>query len=189
MEFSTFSQSNSLPVKKISFVPASEENSDHVKCNSTCESNLSGTCSIIPDGKTDSEEKFCRECIRVYKVSKTTHEQSAAHLLSIKKSESFTFYHIPENNKGFQMMLKSGWDKHKGLGVNSDGRKFPIETVFKKDRSVIGKNEEMPKVSHFNTKLEASLMQAIRLVEEYSPRKRKRKKRTWHSKWIVRNTV
>lgn len=138
------------------------------------------TSSVIPDEKTDNEEKFCNDCKNVYKVSKIVHERSIAHLLTLKKYDISTFYHIPENNKGFQMMLKSGWDKNKGLGVNADGRKFPIKTVFKKDRSCIGKNKEVPKVTHFNANDETSIKtrqhKSIRVIREKTLKKQERKR-------------
>ncbi|GFQ75084.1 ANK_REP_REGION domain-containing protein [Trichonephila clavata] len=138
------------------------------------------TSSIIPDEKNDKEEKFCNDCKSTYKVSKSAHERSIAHLLTTTKSDISTFYHIPENNKGFQMMLKSGWDKNKGLGMNADGRKFPIKTVFKKDRSCIGKNKEVPKVTHFNANDEASIKmrhhKALRIIREKTFSKQERKK-------------
>ncbi|GBN97696.1 hypothetical protein AVEN_80732-1, partial [Araneus ventricosus] len=102
-------------------------------------------------------EKFCSDCKVSYKTSSIVHERSIAHLLVKSKSDLSTFYHIPENNKGFQIMLKSGWDKNKGLGPNADGRKFPIKTVFKQDRSCIGKNKEVPKVTHFNANDETAV--------------------------------
>ncbi|GFU05779.1 g patch domain and ankyrin repeat-containing protein 1 homolog [Nephila pilipes] len=115
------------------------------------------TSFVIEDDKINNEKKFCDDCKSFYKISKVAHERGITHLLTIKKSDISTFYHIPENNKGFQIMLKSGWDKNKGLGVNADGQKFPIKTVLKKDRSCIGKNKEVPKVTHFNANDETSV--------------------------------
>ncbi|GFT47810.1 g patch domain and ankyrin repeat-containing protein 1 [Trichonephila clavipes] len=137
------------------------------------------TSSVISDEEYD-KEKFCNDCKSAYKVSLSAHERSIAHLLTTTKSDISTFYHIPENNKGFQMMLKSGWDKNKGLGINADGRKFPIKTVLKKDRSCIGKNKEVPKVTHFNANDEASIKmshhKALRIIREKTLRKQERKK-------------
>ncbi|XP_055948016.1 G patch domain and ankyrin repeat-containing protein 1 homolog [Argiope bruennichi] len=125
-------------------------------------------------------EKFCSDCKASYKTSTIIHERSIAHLIMKNKYDLSTFYHIPENNKGFQIMLKSGWDKNKGLGPNADGRKFPIKTVLKKDRSCIGKNKEVPKVTHFDandeTAVKTEKFNPVRVVREKTLKKWERKK-------------
>lgn len=48
------------------------------------------------------------------------------------------------------MMLKEGWDSEAGLGPNGTGRKFPVQTVLKRDQKGLGfQNNEKPKVTHF----------------------------------------
>ncbi|XP_015911917.1 G patch domain and ankyrin repeat-containing protein 1 homolog [Parasteatoda tepidariorum] len=98
----------------------------------------------------DEKEKYCNDCKIFYTESTFTHNKSIAHLFASRKAESTTFYHIPENNKGFQIMIKKGWNQNKGLGSKEEGRKFPIKTVLKKDRSCIGKYKEVARVTHFN---------------------------------------
>lgn len=127
-----------------------------------------------------TEEKYCDSCKVHYKVPIIAHERSIAHLFNAKKTKLSTYYHIPENNKGFQIMLKSGWDKNKGLGMNAEGRKFPIKTVLKKDRACIGKHKEVAKVTHFNAHDNAAVKApkniSIRTVREKTLKKWQRKK-------------
>lgn len=127
-----------------------------------------------------TEEKYCDSCKVHYKVPLIAHERSIAHLFNVKKTKLSTYYHIPESNKGFQIMLKSGWDKNKGLGMNAEGRKFPIKTVLKKDRAGIGKHKEVAKVTHFNAHDNAAVKAtkhiSIRAVREKTLKKWQRKK-------------
>lgn len=100
--------------------------------------------------EVEKEQKYCSLCDYWYTESSSAkHETSIAHLINSKRNTISTFYHLPENNKGFQIMLKKGWDKNKGLGINAEGRKFPVKTVLKRDRSCIGCKKETPKVTHF----------------------------------------
>ncbi|GIY93589.1 g patch domain and ankyrin repeat-containing protein 1 homolog [Caerostris extrusa] len=147
---------------------------------------------VTTDNKPETIEKFCKNCKTSYTMSQEAHEHSIAHLLVTKKPGDSTFYHIPENNKGFQIMLKSGWDKNKGLGVNADGRKFPIKTILKKDRSCIGKKKEVPKVTHFVAHDETSVTSRkhnpVKMVRERTLKKWERKKleernRRWEIKF------
>ncbi|KAG8194580.1 hypothetical protein JTE90_013318 [Oedothorax gibbosus] len=141
-------------------------------------SDETASCSTV---EQSSEEKYCDSCKVYYKVSTNTHERSIAHLFNTKKTKLSTFYHIPENNKGFQIMLKKGWDKNKGLGpTNAEGRKFPIKTVLKKDRACIGKHKEVAKVTHFSANDKAAVKSqkplTYRTVREKTLKKWQRKK-------------
>lgn len=111
----------------------------------------SSTHDTTADNNESQETKFCNLCNVSYKESSVTHARSIAHLLSSQDPSDnvSTFYQIPENNKGFQIMLKKGWDKNKGLGIDAKGRKFPVKTILKKDRACIGSKKEVAKVTHF----------------------------------------
>jgi len=98
---------------------------------------------------TEVAAKYCNVCSLTYKDTKASHEKSIAHIFNMGKKSDSTFYGIPENNKGFQMMLRSGWNKNKGLGLNCDGRKFPVKTVLKRNRACIGGTKEAAKITHF----------------------------------------
>lgn len=79
------------------------------------------------------------------------HERSTAHLFNRQDPLPPTRYHIPENNVGFQLMVKGGWDQEAGLGPEGAGRRFPIQTVLKRDQKGLGFHSNLkPKVTHFN---------------------------------------
>uniref|UniRef100_A0A8D2JD17 G-patch domain and ankyrin repeats 1 n=1 Tax=Varanus komodoensis TaxID=61221 RepID=A0A8D2JD17_VARKO len=79
------------------------------------------------------------------------HERSTAHLFNRHDPLPPTRYHIPENNVGFQLMVKGGWDQEAGLGPEGTGRKFPIQTVLKRDQKGLGFCSNLkPKVTHFS---------------------------------------
>ncbi|XP_054712691.1 G patch domain and ankyrin repeat-containing protein 1 homolog [Uloborus diversus] len=127
----------------------------------------------------EAELKFCKECSLSFKESIVSHEKSIAHLFSSSKAQNSTFYHIPENNKGFQIMLKSGWDKDKGLGINEDGRKFPVKSVLKKDRGCIGRTKETAKITHFGPNDPSSIKHQaapVSLLREKTLKNRERRK-------------
>lgn len=97
------------------------------------------------------ERKYCNVCKTHYQEDTIeTHERSTVHLFNKKKKLPPTYYVIPEHNIGYKMMLKEGWDSEAGLGPNGTGRKFPVQTVLKRDQKGLGfQNNEKPKVTHF----------------------------------------
>ncbi|XP_018420283.1 PREDICTED: G patch domain and ankyrin repeat-containing protein 1 [Nanorana parkeri] len=97
------------------------------------------------------ERKFCDVCKTHYQEdSIEIHERSTVHLFNKKKKLPATYYAIPEHNVGFKMMVKEGWDRESGLGPEGSGRKFPIQTVLKRDQKGLGfQRNEKPKVTHF----------------------------------------
>lgn len=131
--------------------------------------------------KCEAEEvKFCELCNVSYVESVSVHERSIAHLFSTCDGSMSTYYHIPENNKGFQIMLKKGWDKNKGLGPEAKGRKFPIKTILKTDRTCIGSKKEVAKVTHFGANdydsVKKSIQPTLNLKKERKLKKSERKK-------------
>ena len=115
------------------------------------------------DGKSDwraikKEESpkydkfYCDNCKMEFgDITRQRHETSTIHLFNSKpKGDRSTFYHLPENNKGFKLLVQSGWDKEKGLGPEGKGNKFPVKTVLKRDRLGLGNpNKASAKVTHF----------------------------------------
>ncbi|XP_070593771.1 G patch domain and ankyrin repeat-containing protein 1 [Erythrolamprus reginae] len=99
-----------------------------------------------------AERKYCEVCQGHYSEDTAAlHERSTAHLFNRHDPLPSTRYSIPENNVGFQLMIKGGWDKETGLGPNGAGRKFPIKTVLKRDQKGFGFcNNLKPKVTHFS---------------------------------------
>ncbi|KAM5146363.1 G patch domain and ankyrin repeat-containing protein 1 isoform 1-T2 [Mantella aurantiaca] len=100
------------------------------------------------------ERKYCELCKTHYQEdSVDTHERSTVHLFNKKKKMPPTYYAIPEHNVGFKMMVKEGWDRESGLGPEGTGRKFPVQTVLKRDQKGLGFHcDQKPKVTHFAAK-------------------------------------
>nr|XP_056723076.1 G patch domain and ankyrin repeat-containing protein 1 [Euleptes europaea] len=98
------------------------------------------------------ERKYCAVCQTHYNEDTVAlHERSTAHLFNRRDPLPPTRYHIPENNVGFQLMVKGGWDQKAGLGPEGTGRKFPIQTVLKRDQKGLGFHSNLkPKVTHFD---------------------------------------
>ncbi|KAK6643538.1 hypothetical protein RUM43_005048 [Polyplax serrata] len=84
-----------------------------------------------------NEPFYCDLCKNNFTEVKNTHESSTLHLFNCKHKSNI-FYGIPESNKGFQLLLKEGWNKGEGLGPEGSGRKFPIKAFPKKSRNGIG---------------------------------------------------
>ncbi|CAG0918653.1 unnamed protein product [Notodromas monacha] len=51
---------------------------------------------------------------------------------------------IPESNVGYQMLVRSGWNKRSGLGKDESGRKEPIRASMKRDRKGLGSKRVRP---------------------------------------------
>nr|ACO10757.1 BAT4 homolog [Caligus rogercresseyi] len=68
-----------------------------------------------------------------------------------------TYFGISEKNRGYELMLKTGWDPGKGLGPSGSGKLYPVKTVLKKDRSGIGASRERARVTHFGPGDERSI--------------------------------
>ena len=103
-----------------------------------------------------SKSYFCDVCQqRVTDSLREKHNTSTVHQFSCGHTvRPLSSYGIPRNNRGYQMMLRSGWDPERGLGCEREGRKYPVKTVLKRDRLGFGKPDEGPaeskaKVTHF----------------------------------------
>lgn len=83
---------------------------------------------------------FCVLCKKNFTLNKKDHETSIVHQFN-KTHKTSTFYGIPENNKGFQMLLKNGWNKEHGLGPHGNGCKFPVKAVVKNNRTGVGASD------------------------------------------------
>ena len=103
---------------------------------------------------TSAGPNYCSICELEYSSNRYNHEVSTIHQINTSDNpKDRTQYQIPETNKGFQIMLKSGWDKHHGLGSERKrGLKFPVKTELKKDRKGIGYDADGTKkirVTHY----------------------------------------
>ena len=141
---------------------------------------------------TRSEPFYCEICKQTVSTSaKSSHDVSTVHQFSCQHTPHASNYIIPHSNRGFQMMVRGGWDPGKGLGSDGQGRQFPVKTVLKQDRYGLGvpsSSSRHPRVTHFS----AHDVRAVkrrkgrRQQEEDKPRNSKReraraleKKRGW----------
>lgn len=120
---------------------------DGLELRKETDKKMSGTSSVNQD------PVWCDTCQANFKEAAKMHHQSTAHLFSCGHAPRPTHYHLPESNRGFQMMLQDGWDKEKGLGKGGEGNKFPVKTILKRDRQGLGAGadggEVRPRVTHF----------------------------------------
>lgn len=105
------------------------------------------------DGDDNVEPFDCDVCKeRITESSRRRHDASTLHQFNLSKTsdrQQVPAYGIPSSNKGFQLMVKQGWDKNKGLGPDQRGRQYPIKTVLRKDRQGLGMKQKTARVSHF----------------------------------------
>lgn len=109
-------------------------------------------------------EFYCESCGHSFcNTSREQHSTSIVHLLSSRPCNAIsTVYSIPASNKGYQILVKGGWDREKGLGADGSGHKFPLKTVMKRDRVGLGGGtKEEAQVTHF-TPVASQLKQKTR---------------------------
>lgn len=118
------------------------------------------TKSAIQKPGSVRENYFCEICNKEFS-NKDEHLSSTVHNIDASKGKKIpSGYVIPSSNKGYQIMLKVGWDRECGLGPDGSGKKYPIKTVQKKDRKGLGldkrkevQEEKKETVKHVNRKL------------------------------------
>ncbi|KAL1462925.1 hypothetical protein WDU94_014726 [Cyamophila willieti] len=82
--------------------------------------------------ETNYKEHLLSTVHQFYKQLKTTETNEEKLVKPVN-------YGIPEQNKGFQLLLRAGWTKQSGLGKSKSGIRAPIKTKMKNDRKGIGK--------------------------------------------------
>ncbi|GFG35219.1 hypothetical protein Cfor_01323 [Coptotermes formosanus] len=101
--------------------------------------------------RTKHTEFYCESCEQsFYNTTKEQHATSTVHLFSSRPCITVpTVYSIPTNNKGYQILVKGGWNREKGLGADGSGHKFPLKTVMKRGREGLGGGrQEKARVTH-----------------------------------------
>ena len=95
---------------------------------------------------------YCDICkSKFHESTEDNHKTSTLHLFNCGLAPKPTNYFLAENNRGFQMMLRSGWNQETGLGPEGQGQKFPVKTVLKRDRHGLGcEVKSSPRVTHFS---------------------------------------
>lgn len=110
------------------------------------------------DSDTSAQEtppfkvELCPACnISVIQSQKKSHLTSTVHQLSQCSKGCKTYYSISGSNRGYQLMLKNGWDGEKGLGPSGSGLKFPPKTTLKRDRKGLGLSKGIARITHFRS--------------------------------------
>lgn len=140
--------------------------------------------SVHDTGSTSEQGFYCDTCKIFFKESsRNKHETSTLHVFNSKPKISNTFYGIPKQNKGYQMLLSTGWDEEGGLGPDGEGQKYPVKTILKRDRKGLGQAEkESARITHFKPQD----VDAIRFVNR---NKRKALKRRDWKKQLSRDAA
>lgn len=141
------------------------------------------------DAGTKSKKKksfsyYCKTCeLNIVESSvcvPSSHDTSTVHQFSCQHHPRVSSYGIPESNRGFQMLVKGGWDPGKGLGSMRQGRQYPVKTILKRDRLGFGlssKEGGTPRVTHFSAHDENAVRTCReRARRESSPHKTKRER-------------
>jgi len=94
---------------------------------------------------------YCKICKATFQeTTLQKHESSTLHIFNTKPKLKYTMYGISRQNKGYRMLLNTGWDEEVGLGPSGKGIKYPIKTCLKLDRKGLGQLVENEyKITHF----------------------------------------
>lgn len=115
------------------------------------------------DNPEDLTLNYCEACgIEYAKKREKSHITSIVHILNENKDGNRTNlvnYTLKNTNKGYQMLVKSGWNETTGLGSSEQGRIYPVKATKKDDRYGIGleiKNKKVSKSYNLFSKLNES---------------------------------
>ncbi|XP_040571442.1 G patch domain and ankyrin repeat-containing protein 1 homolog [Lepeophtheirus salmonis] len=107
-------------------------------------------CSCLNETKPSYDCELCHQTFEDKKVHTSSIIHNFRYNMHCDSSKpKSTYYGISENNRGYELMLKKGWNPEKGLGPSCSGKLYPVKTVLKKDRSGIGNTKERARVTHF----------------------------------------
>lgn len=122
-------------------------------------------------------EFFCKICETIFKeTSVKKHESSTLHIFNSKPKLRLVAYGIAKQNKGYQMLLNTGWDEETGLGPMGDGAKYPVKTILKRDRKGFGQaDDKEARVTHFKPG-DVSAVAPARIVRQKTLKKKDREK-------------
>jgi len=117
------------------------------------------------------ERLWCDDCQKHFYASergdKKDHQATIPHQLSqLKGARPQSHFLINHMNRGYQLLRQQGWDGESGLGPRSDGRKFPVKTILKRDRDGLGLDtSQVARVTHFKPNDASSVSRVARQVK------------------------
>jgi len=120
---------------------------------------------------------YCEICEATFQeTTPQKHENSTLHIFNTKPKLKHAMYGISRQNKGYRMLLNTGWDEEVGLGPSGKGIKYPIKTCLKIDRKGLGQpTENEYKVTHFKTN-DIGTINSIKIAKQKPLKKRDREK-------------
>ncbi|KAI7877042.1 hypothetical protein K492DRAFT_17418 [Lichtheimia hyalospora FSU 10163] len=130
---------------------------------STPSSPSSKPATSSPSAVSDSSAaSFCAECNKqIPESTMKEHIQTVAHMVSAEYMRSVDFLTLNQSNVGFRMLQTQGWQYEEGLGALGEGRRHPVATVLKKDRSGIGHKHEPKRVTHLSEDIERNFKKEL----------------------------
>ncbi|XP_012265878.2 G patch domain and ankyrin repeat-containing protein 1 homolog [Athalia rosae] len=132
---------------------------------------------VIKDPFDSHPEFYCKVCELAFKESTVKqHESSTLHIFNTKPKLRSVAYGIAKQNKGYQMLLNTGWDEENGLGPLGEGTKYPIKTILKRDRKGFCEiDAKDARVTHFKSG-DVSAIAPTRMVWQKTLKKKDREK-------------
>lgn len=136
-------------------------------------------CNVL-EQKTQFEQNtqfYCEICKTTFQeTTLKKHESSTLHIFNMKPKLKHAMYGITRQNKGYRMLLNTGWDEEAGLGPSGKGIKYPIKTCLKMDRKGLGQLVENEyKVTHFKPG-DATAINNIKIPKQKTLKKRDRER-------------
>ncbi|KAK2575171.1 hypothetical protein KPH14_002573 [Odynerus spinipes] len=125
----------------------------------------------------ESKSFYCDICKRNFQETTVKkHEASTLHIFNTKPKLPSAIYGISKQNKGYQMLLNTGWDEEGGLGPSGKGIKYPIKTTLKMDRKGLGQaGEKESRITHFMPG-DINAIKNVRIYKQKPLKKRDREK-------------
>lgn len=164
------------------FCPPSRE---HSGCSHQENGHTDHSDNISSVSESQRQDYYCERCqiavpLETSSAPHDKHTTSTLHQFNCQHHPSpHTVYAIPQSNRGYQMLLKKGWDPQVGLGSQQEGQKFPIKTILKRDRLGIGlrtRESSKAKVTHFQAEDKAAIMSANTSNISFKGKRFRRKK-------------
>ena len=139
----------------------------------------------VDDSNVDENSlEYCEICDKEYlKTREKSHLTSIVHIINENKSENrmnIVNYTLKSTNKGYQMLVRSGWNECTGLGSQEQGRIYPLKATKKEDRYGFGLDKKNKKfqqshglLSNLNRKESKSVFKSIKDFKKSSEKFKK----------------
>ena len=142
-------------------------------------------------GSSKKTPQYTCDCCRatIADRSRSRHTTSTVHLFNCQFGHRVALsYGISERNRGYQMLLRGGWDPERGLGPNRQGNMFPVKTVLKQDRSGLGGRRGRARITHFSAHDQEAVKTDREKHRTYKSKKKRElvKDRNRERQWEIR---